>query len=128
MIFLFSFQKTDQTVPRISPVLPVTVLATHFSNHCFIKPSMATQELARERGFLARSVPPELILCILQSCGSRRDLLALVSTCRYIYQVWQTNPAAVLLPVSLREISHFHDALTAVSCPIPTSNSSRLPT
>ncbi len=96
-------------------MLPVTVLATHFSNHGATITNMATQEMPREPGFLARSGPPELILCILQSCGSTRDLLALVSSCRYIYQVWQANPAAVLWPVWLREIPHVQDAIMAVS-------------
>jgi hypothetical protein len=64
---------------------------------------------------MARSGPVEIILRILQCCHSTGDLLALVSTCRHIWNVWRGNAAAALWPVWLREIPHFQDAIIAVS-------------
>lgn len=86
---------------------------------------MATQEMPGKPapGFLTRTAPPELVLCILRSCESTRDLFALVSTCRYIYQVWQANVSKVLWSVWLHEIPHFQDAITAVSSIFPGSKS-----
>lgn len=74
------------------------------------------QEPMQETRFLAGSAPPEIILSILQACDSTRDLLALVSTCRYTLQVWQANTAPALWSVWLREKPHLRDALIAVSC------------
>ncbi len=68
-------------------------------------------------GFLARSGPVEIILCILQCCDSTRDLLALVSACRRVCSIWRENIATALWPVWLREIPHFQDAIMAVSTP-----------
>jgi hypothetical protein len=85
---------------------------------------MATQGLPRfESCFLARSGPVEIIVRILQSCHSTKDVLALVSTCRHVYHVWRGNMAAALWPVWLREIPHFQDALMAVSVPYTFHNS-----
>ena len=72
------------------------------------------QEQRRE-GFLARTGPTELILHILESCDSTRDLFALVSTCRHTYQVWQAHAAPALWRVWLREFPYFGNALVAVS-------------
>ncbi|KAK4043228.1 hypothetical protein C8A01DRAFT_32717 [Parachaetomium inaequale] len=69
---------------------------------------------AQASGFLARSGPAEIIIHILQYCDSTRDLLALVSTCRHVYDVWQANIAVALWPVCLRDIPHIQDAVTAV--------------
>jgi hypothetical protein len=68
----------------------------------------------RSEGFLARS-GPELIRSILQCCGLTRELLALVSACRHIYDVWRQHAAAALWPVWPREIPHFRLAAVAVS-------------
>ena len=76
---------------------------------------MAALEPPRTGGFMARSGPVETVLLILQCCHSTRDLLALVSTCRHICNVWRGNVAAVLWPVWRRDIPHFEDALHAVS-------------
>lgn len=67
------------------------------------------------RDFLAQSGPVEIILQILQSCHTTRDILALVSTCRHVWRVWGGNAAAALWPVWRREIPYFRDALVAVS-------------
>ncbi|KAK3308170.1 uncharacterized protein B0T15DRAFT_490765 [Chaetomium strumarium] len=77
---------------------------------------MTTREPRRTDGlrFLTRSGPAELILRILQYCHSTRDVLALVSTCRHVCDVWRGNVAAAVWPVWLREIPHFQDALTAI--------------
>ena len=76
---------------------------------------MATQA----SGFLAQSGPAEIILHIFRYCDSTRDLLALVSTCRHVHDVWQANAAAALWHVWLREIPHIQDAVTAVSATKP---------
>jgi hypothetical protein len=74
----------------------------------------AAQEKDRN-GFLARTDPPELIVRIFQSCDSTCDLLALVSTCRHTYRVWQAHAAPALWRVWRREIPYFQNALVAVS-------------
>ena len=70
----------------------------------------------QENRFLGRSAPPEIIINILQSCDSTRDVLSLVLTCRHISQVWRSKTAAALWPVFLRKIPHVKEALIAVSC------------
>lgn len=70
---------------------------------------------AEPQEFLTRSGPAEIILQILGSCSSTQDLLALISTCRHVRDVWQANVCAAIWPVWLREIPHFQDAVTAVS-------------
>jgi hypothetical protein len=82
---------------------------------CLVTNNMATRETARAEGSLIRSLSPEMIVLILQNCDSTRDLLALISTCRHIYDVWRVNPAASIWPVYLHELPHFQDAITAVS-------------
>jgi hypothetical protein len=79
---------------------------------------MTVREKPRTNGFMAQSGPAELILYILQCCHSTRDLLALVSTCRHVCDVYRGNTAAALWPVWLREIPHFQDAVMAVSANI----------
>jgi hypothetical protein len=64
---------------------------------------------------LARAGPSELIVHILQSCDSTRDVLALVSTRRHVCEAWRANVVAALLPRWLLEIPHFRDAVLAVS-------------
>jgi hypothetical protein len=74
----------------------------------------AAQEKGRN-GFLARTGPPELIVHIFESCNSTCDLLALVSTCRHTYRVWQVHAAPALWRVWRREIPYIENALVAVS-------------
>jgi hypothetical protein len=76
---------------------------------------MTMREPRRTDGFMVRSGPAELILHILQCCHSTRDLVALVATCRHVYDVYRGNAAAALWPVWLREIPHFQDAVMAGS-------------
>ncbi|KAK4240374.1 hypothetical protein C8A03DRAFT_31510 [Achaetomium macrosporum] len=59
------------------------------------------------------TLPPEMIVQILQSCTTTEDVVALASTCGYIYHVWQANAAATLWPLLLRKVPHLHDALVA---------------
>jgi hypothetical protein len=76
---------------------------------------MATQETAQPDEFLIQSMPPEIILLILGWCESTRDVLALVSTCRHVYDVWRVNPAAAIWPVYLYKLPYLQDAIIAVS-------------
>jgi hypothetical protein len=57
----------------------------------------------------------KLLLLIIRNCDSPRDLIALISTCRRIYDVWRVTPAAAIWPACLHELPHFQDAITAVS-------------
>ena len=68
--------------------------------------------------FLSQQAPTEVILLLMQACTSIRDLLALVSTCRRMPEVWSAHAASALWAVWLREIPHFQHALLAVSCPL----------
>ncbi|KAK0721155.1 hypothetical protein B0H67DRAFT_486690 [Lasiosphaeris hirsuta] len=75
---------------------------------------MAARETTAASAFFSNSAPAEIIAHILGLCKSTRDVLALASTCRHIYGIWQANTAATLWSVWLRELPHFGDALTAV--------------
>ncbi len=78
----------------------------------------------RTHRFLDQSGPVEIILNILQSCHSIRDLNAFASTCQRVCHIWRGNVAAVLWPVLLHEIPHFQDAVIAVRTPLSDSRNS----
>lgn len=67
--------------------------------------------------FFTRHAPAEIVLLILQFCDSTTDVLALVSSCRTLYNVWLNDSiaTAALWTVWLRRIPHFRLAILAVS-------------
>ncbi|ATY66167.1 hypothetical protein A9K55_001215 [Cordyceps militaris] len=66
--------------------------------------------------FLARSGPPELLLCILQLLESPRDILSFALTCRFMSEVWHANGAGYTVVWRLwsREIPYAEEGLILV--------------
>jgi hypothetical protein len=58
--------------------------------------------------------PPEILIKILQSCESFRQLLRLAMTSRRLYEVWQEHMPMVIWHVGPKEIAAFDTALMAV--------------
>ncbi|KAK4442320.1 hypothetical protein QBC34DRAFT_444252 [Podospora aff. communis PSN243] len=57
--------------------------------------------------------PVEILILILGACDSTQDLLSLVTTCHHMHNIWRDNTVASILPVLMREVPLFEDALLA---------------
>ena len=60
--------------------------------------------------------PPRVYQCILESCASTTDIVALLQVSRRIYGHWEIkeNAATILWPRYRRKIPYFEDAIVAV--------------
>ncbi|EPS35626.1 hypothetical protein H072_10996 [Dactylellina haptotyla CBS 200.50] len=60
------------------------------------------------------SLPIEVQISILQSCGSYTQALSLVTTCRQLYDLWTTCSTSIVSYIGRNSIPSFDDALIAV--------------
>ncbi|KAK3936267.1 hypothetical protein QBC46DRAFT_452855, partial [Diplogelasinospora grovesii] len=57
---------------------------------------------------------PEVIVVVFQDCQDFRQVLALASTCKHLYSVWQAHSRSIIWGIALRKIPDFdHTLMTA---------------
>lgn len=73
------------------------------------------------------SLFPELLTRIFQHCSTPSEIVALTSTCKYIYSVWETHSPSIIRDFIAPRILCFDVALMAVHSLIPPPSWNLMP-